>query len=361
MQRTMVQSELAMGTMVTLTVVTDASSRATEERMLSAWQAIRDVERACSRFDAKSELSQLTHRVGDSVRVSPLLFSALHFALEMAMATDGVFDPTVGQTLEQLGFTTHYLTGQDVRLQRDSHVESLGENACQPSGLAGSMDEGRPFGGMCAFIDASDASDASVDCATYRDVELDHEAQSVRLHKPLLLDLGAVAKGLAVDLALHELKSFPGVLVNAGGDIAALGQNACRKPWRVGVRNPFDPAGEPLFTVQLHDESICTSGTYERRSPLHPRGHHLVHGHRRECCSEVVSSTVLSPYCMMSDALSTAALLLGMSDGTRLLAEQDIPGVLVSETGSLQWTEAMKERIEHGCAVSATDRQKNDR
>jgi thiamine biosynthesis lipoprotein len=45
--------------------------------------------------------------------VSPMLFGALNFALEVAADTSGAFDPTVGRSMEARGFRTDYRTGQD--------------------------------------------------------------------------------------------------------------------------------------------------------------------------------------------------------------------------------------------------------
>ncbi|MDB5055472.1 MAG: thiamine biosynthesis protein ApbE [Bacilli bacterium] len=58
------------------------------------------------------------------------------------------------------------------------------------------------------------------------------------LLKPLVIDLGAVAKGFAIDLAAHELKEFDGFLVNVGGDLYAGGTDESGKPWRIGIQHP---------------------------------------------------------------------------------------------------------------------------
>jgi thiamine biosynthesis lipoprotein len=50
----------------------------------------------------------------------------------------------------------------------------------------------------------------------------------VRFRRPLLIDLGGIAKGFAVDRALHALRAagVPQAMVNAGGDIACYGSEA---------------------------------------------------------------------------------------------------------------------------------------
>jgi len=69
------------------------------------------VESACSRFDAASELMRLCATVGTSVRVSPILFEAVRFAIAVARLSGGAFDPTVGALMEARGFNRNYRTG----------------------------------------------------------------------------------------------------------------------------------------------------------------------------------------------------------------------------------------------------------
>ena len=90
----------AMSTTVSVQVVGARDARA---RMQSALAWFPEVERVCSRFLPDSELRQLCAQVGQPVPVSPLLFDALHFALAVAAASDGAFDPTVGATMESRG------------------------------------------------------------------------------------------------------------------------------------------------------------------------------------------------------------------------------------------------------------------
>ena len=59
------------------------------------------------------------------------------------------------------------------------------------------------------------------DDVTYRDVDVDLERRTITLRRPLVLDLGAVAKGLAVDAAARELQPFKDFAIDAGGDLVS--------------------------------------------------------------------------------------------------------------------------------------------
>lgn len=271
------RSLIAMDTLVTLQAITDLSSNAVEERFARAFGWFEAVERVCTRFDPQSEVMALSRQVGVPVRVSATLFAAIQFALAVAAASDGAFDPTVGLALEQRGYNRHYRTGRTV-----------------VSGLA----PGRP--------------------PTHRDVALDPARGTVTLRAPLLLDLGAVAKGLAIDLAARELHDCAGCLVEAGGDLYAHGHNADGELWQVGIRHPHR-AGELIAALRLTDAAVCTSGGYERSVPDAAAENHLLDPRIGHSPTAVASVTVVAP---------TAAFILGPPRGVRLLRRQGGEGLI---------------------------------
>jgi thiamine biosynthesis lipoprotein len=292
-----------MGTVVTIQVVghgedeTRRAERAERVARAAAW--FHSIEKCCSRFDSESELRQLTDRVGTPVPVSPMLYEAIRFALTVAEESAGAFDPTVGQRMEARGFDRNYQTGQVVS-----------------SGIASS------------FLDG----------VSWRDVLLDAEAQTVTLLKPLVLDLGAVAKGLAVDVAARELALFENFAVDAGGDLYLGGHNVDGEPWSVGIRHPRE--NSLIETLHVSNTAVCTSGDYERKSATDERVHHIMDARTGESAAALASVTVVAPSAMVADALATAAFALGPADGLRFLERQGVRGLMVTpslerlETGS---------------------------
>lgn len=276
-----------MGTVVSIQIVgveDEHDARAGVERA-NDW--IRAVERACNRFDAASEVRRLAEQPRTPVKVSPILFEAIQFALVVADETDGAFDPTIGFEMERRGFTREYQSGTDTS-----------------TGLSPA---------------------ASIN---YHDVELDPIEHTITLKQPLLLDLGAVAKGLAVDMAARELQRFDDFAVSAGGDLYLSGLNPDRQPWSVGIRHPRDE-GQVLETLHVTNTAVCTSGDYERRSPI-DNSPHIVDARTGRAASEVASVTVVAPSAMVADALATAAFVLGPVEGLRLLERSGVEGLMVS-------------------------------
>ena len=118
----------------------------------------------------------------------------------------------------------------------------------------------------------------------------------MRFTQPLLLDLGGIAKGYAVDAALAVLRDagLASARVNAGGDLARFGDAAAP----VQVRHPLVPT-QMLHLAELQNGAVATSAGYYQHgaSPLrHP-------GSGAELCRHD-SISVLAPDCMTADALT---------------------------------------------------------
>ncbi|MEZ5318906.1 MAG: FAD:protein FMN transferase [Vicinamibacterales bacterium] len=287
-----------MGTVVTVQVQPQATpagdvpggdERAIDEAIDRAFGWFLEVESACTRFDDRSELRQLLDVVGRPVPVGALLFEALRFALAVAEASGGAFDPTVGHAMEARGFDREHRTGRRIR------------TAMTPAGGDG---------------------------PTFRDVRVDANARAVTLARPVLLDLGAVAKGLAVDMAARELAPLCDFAIDAGGDLYLGGRNPAGDLWSVGIRHPR-AAGRTIATVRVSDRAVCTSGDYERQDD--EGGGHILDPRRRVPATSLASATVIAPSAMAADALATAAFVLGPDAGLRFLEAQGVDGLLVSD------------------------------
>ena len=164
---------------------------------------------------------------------------------------------------------------------------------------------------------------------TFRDVDLDPDRCTITLRRPLLLDLGAVAKGLAIDLAGQELAPLGRCMIDAGGDIAVRGLNPAGTLWQIGIRHPRQDDAL-LTTLRLTDAAVCTSGDYERPATPPAVGHHILDPRSGRSPEAVASVTVIAPTAMAADALGTAAFILGPRRGLRFLARQGVAGLIVT-------------------------------
>jgi thiamine biosynthesis lipoprotein len=268
------RSEALMGTIVTIATVGEAG-----DAVARAFEWFREVEARCSRFDRQSELSQLSATVGKSVPVSDVVFETLRFAVQIADLSAGAFDPVVGGAMIARGFNRHYATGEITP-------------------LPGNIDS----------------------AATFRDVSLDPDARTVTLERPLALDLGGVAKGLAIDLAAKELESIRNFSIDAGGDLYLGGTNDDGEEWSVGIRHPRKDH-KVIEIIRVSDKAVCTSGDYER-------GPHLLDPKDGSQAAGIASATVIAPTAMLADAASTAAFVMGPADGIAFCRRIGVEAIL---------------------------------
>ncbi len=272
-----IRTEAVMGTLVTIHVVRPSA----EAEIERAFGWFHEIEAHCTRFHEESELMQLSRHCGVPVPASPILFEAVRFALSVAEETGGAFDPTVGASIEANGFDREHRTGEKMR--------------------------------------SAVAADTK---ATFRDVEIDPDRQTITLHRPMILDLGAVAKGLAVDTAARELAPLIDFAIDAGGDLYLAGSNPRDAPWSVGIRHPLG-RDEFIETLNVSNQAVCTSGNYER-------GEHILDARNRAPAHSAVSATVVAQSAMLADALATAAFVLGPADGIDLLHRMGVDGLIVT-------------------------------
>jgi thiamine biosynthesis lipoprotein len=276
-----------MGTLVTIHIVRSAAESGADAAMGRAFGWFHEIEARCTRFSERSELIELTAQAGVAVEASAILYEAVRFALMAAEESGGAFDPTVGHRMAARGFNREHRTGEMVR------------TAVTPDG------------------------DVS-----YRDVQLDPDRQTITLRRPLTLDLGAVAKGLAVDMAARELAPFGDFAIDAGGDLYLGGSNARGVPWSVGIRHPRRD-GELVDCLRVSNQAVCTSGDYERPAPA-GGGHHILDPRTGASPRAVASATVVASGAMLADALATAAFVLGPEEGIQLLNRMGVDGLIVT-------------------------------
>lgn len=150
----------------------------------------------------------------------------------------------------------------------------------------------------------------------YQDIVLDPAARTVFLKRPGMgLDLGGIAKGYAADRTTEKLKAM-GItrgIVNLGGNIFALGTKADGTPWKIGIQNPMSDRGEYIGIVAAADQTVVTSGIYERYFEKDGKHyHHIIDpatGYPAE--NELAGVSILTASSIDADALSTTCFVMG--------------------------------------------------
>ena len=168
----------------------------------------------------------------------------------------------------------------------------------------------------------------------------------------MYIELGGIAKGYAIDEAVKVLRELnvKSALVNAGGDLYALGKGINDKFWRIGIRHPRYNEGESekeIFGIlSVCDEAIATSGDYEQFFIEEENGkngrngrngrkryHHILNpDNGYPAMNGCVSVTILTDNCMKADAFATAIFVMGIDDGKEfILSRDDLEGIIIYE------------------------------
>ncbi len=141
------------------------------------------------------------------------------------------------------------------------------------------------------------------------------------------LDVGAIAKGYAVDIAMKVLRAQGAVagMVDLGGNVRCFGPGPAGGNWYIGLRDPRNPENYEV-KLRLNNMAVATSGDYERYVLVdgQPQSH-ILNPKTSESVKELASVTIIAPTAIQTDALSTAVSVLGKEKGLTLL--EKIEGV----------------------------------
>ncbi len=256
------ESRLMMGTFVEVTSADKTAAGI-------VFDEIKRIERLVSKYDPRSEISVLNS--AGRIKAGPETMHVMKKAREFWILSEGAFDPTVGPLVDLWGFTD-----KNFRVPAPEEIQKTLESV--------GMDK----------------------------ISIDETSGIIEFNQPgMRVDLGAIAKGYAVDCAAQKLKAagIKSCLINAGGDIYCLG-TAPRKPWKIAVKNPY--AREPKF-LDLENKAVATSGNYEQFFIKNDKRYSHIFDPKTGYPVEtnIFSVTVVANDCLTADAMATATFVLG--------------------------------------------------
>jgi FAD:protein FMN transferase len=246
------RAQLMLGTIVEVAV-----DPAHQDAILLAFEAIRHVHSRMSFHEEVSDLALLrTAPAGSLVSVDVHTVAVLRIAQDLHHASGGLFDVSIGRQLVKTRFLPR--TG----------IPHLGR-----------------FTGGTADIEIVDD-------------------RHVRCHRPMLIDLGGIAKGYAVDCAVEALQKAGAAhgIVNAGGDIRVFGKPA----FPIHVRTANGGFAEPII---LQECAIASSENSSNRKRVSGKTATPHIGPRRVpiVCDHVTS--VIASRCVIADAMTKVAMI----------------------------------------------------
>ena len=172
----------------------------------------------------------------------------------------------------------------------------------------------------------------------YKKIKLTPQDSSVEfLDKRVKIDLGGIAKGLAVDNSMRILQKagIKNAYVNAGGDSRLIGRKEGRL-WYIGIKHPRD-TNKLLTNLPLEHIALSTSGDYERFFEDNgTRYHHIIDPKTGDSAREIRSATILANDSTTADALSTSIFVMGVQQGMELINSIDgVSAIMVDKHGKL--------------------------
>lgn len=187
----------------------------------------------------------------------------------------------------------------------------------------------------------------------FQQVQLDAKTHSIFLKQAgMSLDLGSIGKGYAADEVAKVLKAngVNHAIINLGGNIYALGYKPDGSLWSIGVQDPFNPRGATLGTIHVSNQSIVTSGIYERflEDEQGNKYHHLLNPQTGYPFSnELAGVTIISATSTDGDALSTSVFGLGLKDGMTLVESlEHVEAIFVTLDAKVYITSGLKSHFE---------------
>lgn len=185
---------------------------------------------------------------------------------------------------------------------------------------------------------------------SYKDIIIDKENSLAYLKKQgEAVDLGGIAKGYAADEVKRILKSagVTSAIVNLGGNIAAIGERPDNMQWCIGIQNPTAVTGDYFGFVYVSGKTVVTSGVNERffiKDGV--RYHHIIDPKcGRPAESSLLSVTAVCESSVTADALTTAAFVLGIERGTKLMQKFNADALFVTDKLKVAATNGLKENL----------------
>ncbi|MDB6056513.1 MAG: hypothetical protein JWO95_357 [Verrucomicrobiales bacterium] len=251
-----------------------------------ALDEIARIESQLSLYRPTSEIARVNARAAyEPVRVTPPVYNLLKHARDLSGACERAFDITIAPLVRCWGF-----------------MGGTGE-AADPKQLA----EAR-------------------ECIGMAHVHFDDAKQTIQFDRPgVMLDLGAIGKGYAIDRAVEFLleAGVESALVHGGtSTVYGIGKPMDGGAWKVAVANAFGTPNTDsiaLPTITLENEALSVSAIWGRSFEKEGKMlGHVIDPRTGEPTQTAQLATVITKSATDSDALSTALLVLGQPGETTL-------------------------------------------
>lgn len=274
-----------------------------------SFDRIRSLENMLSMHIEGSDVYNLNQNAGiQPVKVSDLTYRVLHDSLFFSEKTGGLFDITTGPLINLWAIDP-------------------------PNGHYPSQEE---LNAVLPLID-------------YHKIQFLENDQLELQEKGMVVNLGAIAKGTIADEVKTYLlgRGVTSALINLGGNVLAVGSKPDGSSFVIGIQDPGSSRGEYLLSIQVDDESVVSSGDYERYFVYNGKIYHHILNPKTgfPADTNIKQVTIVTKNSQTADGLSTSVLLLGVKKGIELVESLDgVEAILISKDHYIYFTEGLRDR-----------------
>ena len=294
------KSGFYLDTYITITLYEDKDR--SEEIIDDCFNEVSHYEKLFSNTIEGSDIWNINHSPHEYITVDDATAELINIGLEYSKASDGAFDITVGNLSALWDFKNN--TGKIPNKEKIKEA------------LASVSYENIKIDGNNVMLDSDSAS----------------------------IDLGGIAKGYIADRLKEYLinKGITSGLINLGGNVLSVGPRADGKsPYTIGLQKPFADDGKAIGSLAITDESVVTSGTYQRYFEKDDKIYHhildLNTGYPAD--NDLTSVTIISKKSVDGDALSTTVFLMGQKKGLSFVENiPDTEAIFVDTDGKITFT-----------------------
>ncbi len=298
-----------MGTIIQLWIEHNDPEKILEE----AERQLIDYENRFSANDDHSHLMAINHHAGMApVQVEDDLFELIKIGKKHSLPEDSFLNISIGPLIQEwrIGF-------QDAKHPSDSKIKEI------------------------------------LKCMDANQIIVDDQKKTVFLERrEMAIDLGSLAKGYFADKLLDYFKAedVQAALIDLGGNVLTYGDAPNHEDhyWRVGIQHPFLSRGKFALALKVKNQSVVTSGIYERTNKLDGKNYHHIFDSQTgyPIDTEVVSLTVVSTRSLDGEIWTTR--LFGKAPD-QILAElhslEDIGGLVITKDGELLYSKSLASQL----------------
>ena len=277
-------------TVITITLFDNSNDELIDE----CFRICEELENKFSISIETSEISRINAANGAPVKVSNETLELLHTGIYYGQLSNGCFDITIAPLSTLWNFDK-----QSQKIPSDVDIET------------------------------------ALTHVNYKNIKIDGNTVTLT-DTNASINLGGIAKGYIADRLKQYLleNNVSSAIINLGGNVVTIGQKEDGSPFKIGIQKPFSQSGETMISLSSTDNSIVTSGVYERCFTVEDTLYHhildITTGY--PCETDLLSATILSDNSVDGDALSTICILLGSQKSIELIEDlENIDAIFITK------------------------------